>query len=62
MLTAWVAGASRPAPVPLAIAIQPRAFQLGRSGSVVVGAQLALQLGVTDIDGRQPRPLTLETV
>jgi len=32
-----------------------------RSGKVVVAAKLALELGVTDIDGRQPVPLTLET-
>jgi NAD(P)-dependent dehydrogenase (short-subunit alcohol dehydrogenase family) len=32
------------------------------SGSVVVGAQLALDLGVSDIDGRQPAPLTLDQV
>ena len=33
-----------------------------RSGTVVIGAALALELGVTDIDGKQPRPLTLDTV
>jgi len=32
-----------------------------RSGEVVVAAQLAIELGVLDIDGRQPHPLTLET-
>jgi dehydrogenase/reductase SDR family member 1 len=30
-----------------------------RSGSVVVAAELAAQLGFVDIDGRLPRPLTL---
>jgi len=33
-----------------------------RTGQVLVAAALALELGVTDIDGRQPKPLTLETV
>src|SRR5207248_540955 len=28
-----------------------------RSGTVVVAAQAALELGVKDVDGRQPRPL-----
>jgi len=32
-----------------------------RSGNVVVAAQAALELGVKDIDGKQPLPLTLET-
>src|SRR5437764_2142998 len=32
-----------------------------RSGTVVVAAQAALELGVKDVDGKQPRPLTLET-
>jgi hypothetical protein len=33
-----------------------------RTGRVLVAARLALELGVSDIDGRQPVPLTLETV
>ena len=33
-----------------------------RSGTVVVAAQAARELGVTDVDGRQPVALTLETV
>jgi NAD(P)-dependent dehydrogenase (short-subunit alcohol dehydrogenase family) len=33
-----------------------------RSGTVVVAAQAARDLGVTDVDGKQPAPLTLETV
>jgi dehydrogenase/reductase SDR family protein 1 len=33
-----------------------------RSGSVLVAAAVASELGVTDVDGKQPRPLTLETV
>jgi dehydrogenase/reductase SDR family protein 1 len=32
------------------------------SGRVVVAAEMAKRLGVDDIDGRQPKPLTLETV
>lgn len=32
-----------------------------RSGKVLVAAQVATELGVCDIDGRQPAPLTLET-
>ncbi|MEX1256909.1 MAG: SDR family NAD(P)-dependent oxidoreductase [Gemmatimonadota bacterium] len=33
-----------------------------RSGQVVVAADLALEYGFTDIDGKQPRPLTLADV
>jgi dehydrogenase/reductase SDR family protein 1 len=33
-----------------------------RSGKILVAAAVALELGVTDLDGRQPKPLTLETV
>jgi dehydrogenase/reductase SDR family protein 1 len=33
-----------------------------RSGSVVVAAQAARELGVSDIDGTQPAPLTIEHV
>ena len=33
-----------------------------RSGKVLVAAALARELGVVDIDGRQPVPLTLERV
>ena len=32
-----------------------------RSGSVLVAADVARELGVTDIDGTQPTPLTLDT-
>jgi dehydrogenase/reductase SDR family protein 1 len=31
----------------------------GRSGQVLLAAQLGLEYGFTDIDGRQPRPLSL---
>jgi NAD(P)-dependent dehydrogenase (short-subunit alcohol dehydrogenase family) len=34
---------------------------LERSGRVLVAAQVARELGVTDIDGTQPEPLTLST-
>jgi dehydrogenase/reductase SDR family protein 1 len=34
---------------------------LERSGRVQVAAQLALDYGYTDIDGKQPRPATLDT-
>ena len=33
-----------------------------RSGSVLVAAQVARELGIVDIDGKQPTPLTLEKV
>lgn len=35
---------------------------LERSGKVLVAAAVARELGITDIDGSQPRPLTIETV
>jgi NAD(P)-dependent dehydrogenase (short-subunit alcohol dehydrogenase family) len=35
---------------------------LARSGEVIVAAEAAKELGVTDVDGRQPEPLTLEHV
>jgi len=34
----------------------------GKSGRVLVAADLALEYGVVDIDGRQPRPLTPDQV
>lgn len=43
-----------------ALANDPRLGE--RSGQVVVAAQAAVELGVTDVDGKQPAPLTLETV
>jgi dehydrogenase/reductase SDR family protein 1 len=42
-----------------ALADDPRLMD--RSGEVLVAANLAIELGVRDIDGRQPVPLTLET-
>ena len=35
---------------------------LDKSGRALVAAQLALEYGFTDVDGKQPRPLTLEDV
>jgi NAD(P)-dependent dehydrogenase (short-subunit alcohol dehydrogenase family) len=32
-----------------------------RTGTVVVAAQAARELGITDVDGKQPMPLTLES-
>jgi dehydrogenase/reductase SDR family protein 1 len=32
-----------------------------RSGRVLVAAAVACELGMQDVDGKQPRPLTLET-
>jgi len=42
-----------------ALAADPRRME--KSGQVLVAAALALEYGFTDIDGRQPVPLTLET-
>jgi hypothetical protein len=33
-----------------------------RSGKVLVAAEIAAEFGVSDVDGRQPKPLTLENV
>lgn len=41
-----------------ALARDPKLIQ--RSGQVVVGAEVAMELGVSDIDGLQPKPLTLD--
>ena len=35
---------------------------LERSGAVLVAAEIARELGITDIDGRQPLPLTIDAV
>jgi NAD(P)-dependent dehydrogenase (short-subunit alcohol dehydrogenase family) len=40
-----------------ALAVDPKIMK--KSGKVLVAAQEALEYGVQDIDGRQPRPLTL---
>jgi NAD(P)-dependent dehydrogenase (short-subunit alcohol dehydrogenase family) len=42
------------------LAADPSTFD--RSGQVLVAAQEALRLGITDVDGRQPTPLTLDTI
>ena len=43
-----------------ALASDPNVMQ--RSGQVLVAAAVAQQYGFTDVDGKQPRPLTLEDV
>lgn len=43
-----------------ALARDPRLME--RSGQVLVAAALAQEYGVSDVDGRQPTPLTLETI
>lgn len=43
-----------------ALASDPNAME--KSGKVLVAAQLALDYGITDIDGRRPKPLTLDKV
>jgi dehydrogenase/reductase SDR family protein 1 len=43
-----------------ALANDPAVMQ--RSGTVVVAAAAAFEYGVTDVDGRQPRPLTLADI
>jgi hypothetical protein len=35
---------------------------LKRSGQVQVAAPVAIELGVRDVDGKQPQPLSSETV
>ena len=42
-----------------ALSIDPGLIE--RSGCVLVAAQVARELGVTDTSGKQPQPLTLET-
>jgi dehydrogenase/reductase SDR family member 1 len=41
-----------------ALATNPDLMQ--KSGQVHVAAALALEYGFTDVDGKQPRPITLE--
>ena len=41
-----------------ALAADPQMMR--KSGKVLVAAELALEYGFTDIDGKQPKPLTLE--
>ena len=43
-----------------ALACDPTLME--RSGKVLVAAAVAAELGVVDLDGRQPKPLTLETL
>ncbi len=41
-----------------ALATDPKVME--KTGKVLVAAQLALEYGFTDIDGKQPRPITLD--
>jgi hypothetical protein len=43
----------------VALASDPALME--RTGKVVVAAEAAAEIGVKDVDGRQPVPLTLET-
>src|SRR4029077_13536705 len=43
-----------------ALAADPHLLE--RSGQVIVGADAALAYGIVDVDGKQPRPLTLADV
>ena len=43
-----------------ALARDPAAME--RSGEVVIGAALAAHYGIRDVDGKQPAPLTMETI
>jgi dehydrogenase/reductase SDR family member 1 len=45
-----------------AAALAADARVVEKSGRVLVAAELAREYGFTDVDGRQPRPLTLEDV
>ena len=49
-------GASRGVGKGIALAADPDVMK--KSGQVLVAAALALEYGFTDIDGKQPRPLT----
>jgi hypothetical protein len=46
--------------VAAALASDPNVID--KSGQVLVAATLAQEYGFTDIDGKQPRPLSLEEV
>jgi len=41
-----------------ALAVDPR--RMDKSGQVLVAAAVALEYGVTDVDGKQPRPITVD--
>jgi dehydrogenase/reductase SDR family member 1 len=43
-------------------ALAPDPTLMERSGKVLVAAAVAAELGVVDLDGRRPKPLTLETL
>ena len=44
------------------VALKASGLALQHSGQALVAAELALELGVKDIDGRRPAPLTLDRV
>jgi NAD(P)-dependent dehydrogenase (short-subunit alcohol dehydrogenase family) len=46
----------------VAAALMRDSALMDRSGKALVAAAVAAELGISDIDGRQPKPLTLETV
>jgi dehydrogenase/reductase SDR family protein 1 len=43
-----------------ALAADPKLHE--RTGRVLVAAAVAIELGVTDVDGKQPKPLTIADV
>jgi hypothetical protein len=49
-----------PGRVIAALAVDPRLAD--RSGTVVVAAAVAIEFGISDVDGKQPLALTLDTV
>lgn len=58
---ALVTGASRGVGKGIALALATAPNLMEKSGQVFVAAELGLEYGFTDIDGRQPIPLTLQT-
>lgn len=62
MPTALVTGASSNSSALVIAALARDPAILDGSGNVLVAAQVARELGVSDIDGRQPIPLTKESV
>jgi hypothetical protein len=44
----------------VALAVDPKV--MSKSGKVLVAARLALEYGFTDVNGKSPRPLTLDQV
>jgi NAD(P)-dependent dehydrogenase (short-subunit alcohol dehydrogenase family) len=44
------------------VALSGDAKLMERTGKVLLAAAIASEYGIEDVDGRKPRPLTLETV